>query len=142
MRLRNQKNKLRVLEPGDKVLVLLPTVANKLLFQWKGVAEVVERRGVVNYRIRFATGQEKTFHINMLKRYIERDNDSEQSGKIKSKSQVEEEVSEQDVEINESVAAVIGVVEESEDEEEYEACLLYTSPSPRDGLLSRMPSSA
>ena len=26
--------------------------------------------------------------------------------------------------------------------EEYECCLLYTSPSPRDGLLSRMPSSA
>ena len=26
--------------------------------------------------------------------------------------------------------------------EEYGACLLYTSPSPRDGLLSRMPSSA
>ena len=25
---------------------------------------------------------------------------------------------------------------------EYEICLLYTSPSPRDGLLSRMPSSA
>ena len=24
----------------------------------------------------------------------------------------------------------------------YLACLLYTSPSPRDGLLSRMPSSA
>ena len=26
--------------------------------------------------------------------------------------------------------------------ESYMACLLYTSPSPRDGLLSRMPSSA
>ena len=26
--------------------------------------------------------------------------------------------------------------------EEEECCLLYTSPSPRDGLLSRMPSSA
>ena len=25
---------------------------------------------------------------------------------------------------------------------EYDSCLLYTSPSPRDGLLSRMPSSA
>ena len=25
---------------------------------------------------------------------------------------------------------------------DYKACLLYTSPSPRDGLLSRMPSSA
>ena len=26
--------------------------------------------------------------------------------------------------------------------DEYNSCLLYTSPSPRDGLLSRMPSSA
>ena len=26
--------------------------------------------------------------------------------------------------------------------DEYKDCLLYTSPSPRDGLLSRMPSSA
>ena len=29
-----------------------------------------------------------------------------------------------------------------QDNAEYKACLLYTSPSPRDGLLSRMPSSA
>ena len=28
------------------------------------------------------------------------------------------------------------------DQESAETCLLYTSPSPRDGLLSRMPSSA
>ena len=28
------------------------------------------------------------------------------------------------------------------DQAEYWLCLLYTSPSPRDGLLSRMPSSA
>ena len=27
-------------------------------------------------------------------------------------------------------------------DQQYETCLLYTSPSPRDGLLSRMPSSA
>ena len=31
---------------------------------------------------------------------------------------------------------------EREHFESYETCLLYTSPSPRDGLLSRMPSSA
>ena len=31
---------------------------------------------------------------------------------------------------------------ESKRERERESCLLYTSPSPRDGLLSRMPSSA
>ena len=30
----------------------------------------------------------------------------------------------------------------SENQEKLAACLLYTSPSPRDGLLSRMPSSA
>ena len=29
-----------------------------------------------------------------------------------------------------------------ENKADIEACLLYTSPSPRDGLLSRMPSSA
>ena len=31
---------------------------------------------------------------------------------------------------------------ETSNESLYYACLLYTSPSPRDGLLSRMPSSA
>ena len=34
---------------------------------------------------------------------------------------------------------VYGIMEQLEDEY---SCLLYTSPSPRDGLLSRMPSSA
>ena len=33
-------------------------------------------------------------------------------------------------------------LEEKKPEGEVETCLLYTSPSPRDGLLSRMPSSA
>ena len=37
-------------------------------------------------------------------------------------------------------ARVIQVIEE--EKRGYKACLLYTSPSPRDGLLSRMPSSA
>ena len=32
--------------------------------------------------------------------------------------------------------------EQWDDWEEYEACLLYTSPSPRDDATSRMPSSA
>ena len=36
-----------------------------------------------------------------------------------------------------------GIVLKSDDlEVHFMACLLYTSPSPRDGLLSRMPSSA
>ena len=41
-------------------------------------------------------------------------------------------------------AILLGVKDESTRQLplETEACLLYTSPSPRDGLLSRMPSSA
>ena len=38
--------------------------------------------------------------------------------------------------------AGIKVFKELENVEQVVACLLYTSPSPRDGLLSRMPSSA
>ena len=34
------------------------------------------------------------------------------------------------------------LVTEEEEQPVSEVCLLYTSPSPRDGLLSRMPSSA
>ena len=34
------------------------------------------------------------------------------------------------------------LLKSTEDAGQYAACLLYTSPSPRDGLLSRMPSSA
>ena len=33
-------------------------------------------------------------------------------------------------------------LEDESEDEEFKICLLYTSPSPRDGLLSRMPSSA
>ena len=42
------------------------------------------------------------------------------------------------------LAQLIGFLEQNRDQilKDYENCLLYTSPSPRDGLLSRMPSSA
>ena len=36
----------------------------------------------------------------------------------------------------------VTVFQETYNPVKYETCLLYTSPSPRDGLLSRMPSSA
>ena len=40
---------------------------------------------------------------------------------------------------SELISKIISLVKEIKD---LETCLLYTSPSPRDGLLSRMPSSA
>ena len=57
-------------------------------------------------------------------------------------------VAQEDIELTkEELAATLVGLEVSEISESpvsgvYEVCLLYTSPSPRDGLLSRMPSSA
>lgn len=67
----NRRAKAKQLKVGDKVLVLLPTKANKLLLQWKGPYTVAERVGDLDYKIQ--TGKKlKTYHANMLKRYNER----------------------------------------------------------------------
>jgi len=58
---------------GDKVLLLLPTSANKLLAEWKGPFDVVRRLNKVDYVIRIED-RERTYHINMLKPFYERVN--------------------------------------------------------------------
>ena len=114
----DKKAKLRVLEKGDKVLVLLPTASNKLLFQWKGPAEVTERRGLVNYRVKFESGEEKTFHINMLKRYNEREDPSRQTARAADERDREiSDIEESSIE-EESKEAIMGVIVESDDESE------------------------
>ena len=59
------------LKPGDKVLILLPSDSNKLLAEWTGPFEVLERINKVDYSIK-VRNHVKTFHINMLKLYVER----------------------------------------------------------------------
>ena len=53
------------------MLILLPTDLNKLLMQWKGPFEVLERVGATDYKICIREGRTKIFHINMLKQYFE-----------------------------------------------------------------------
>ena len=68
----NRKAKRREFQEGDKVLLLLPTDTNKLLMQWKGPYEIssrCEKRS--DYRVE-VNEKVKTFHANMLKKYIER----------------------------------------------------------------------
>jgi len=48
----DRKTKVRKFQPGDKVLVLLPTDHNKLLMQWKGPYEVSAVVGVNDYKVR------------------------------------------------------------------------------------------
>ena len=68
----NVRSRLRKLKVGEKVSVLLPTKANKLLMQWKGPYGVLEKIGKLDYKIKIK-GKVKVFHINMLKLYVERE---------------------------------------------------------------------
>ena len=68
----NRKARDRRLVPGDKALLLLPTAHNKLLMQWKGPFQVLERVNKHDYRID-VNGKPRLFHINMLKTYRDRD---------------------------------------------------------------------
>ena len=68
----NKKAKDRSFKVGDKVLLLLTEQHNKLQVKWKGPYEILEKRSGQNYRINM-DGKEKTFHINLLRPYIERD---------------------------------------------------------------------
>ena len=70
------KSKDRVFYPGDKVLLLLPSDDNKLLMQWKGPFEVIERVHGHDYRV-MLTDRVKMFHANMLKRYTARESEEE-----------------------------------------------------------------
>jgi hypothetical protein len=68
----DRRAKPRGFRPGDKVLILLPTDQNKLLMQWKGPYVIDRAVGINDYKVRIGTKQ-KTFHVNMLKKYVERD---------------------------------------------------------------------
>ena len=68
----SRRSRLRKLKVGEKVLVLLPTKAYKLLMQWKGPYEVLEQVGEFDYKITIK-GKVEVFHINMLKLYVERE---------------------------------------------------------------------
>ena len=70
----NLKARNRSLKPDDQVLIMLPTDHNKLLLQWKGPFKVIEKVNPYDYKLDI-NGKVKTFHINMLKQYIARDQD-------------------------------------------------------------------
>ena len=60
--------KQRQFQCGDFILLLLPTQNNKLLMQWKGPCEVVEKVEPADYKVDM-NGKMKIFHANLLKKY-------------------------------------------------------------------------
>ena len=72
----DKSSKQRTFEKGQKVLLLLPTDNNKLLLQWKGPFDVIEKVRDMDYKIQIGR-KVKTFHANLLKRYYEREQEEE-----------------------------------------------------------------
>ena len=68
----DRKTRVRKCQPGEKVLVLLPTDHNNLLMQWKGPFEVSSVVGLNDYKVK-VKGKEKVYHANLLKKYFERE---------------------------------------------------------------------
>ena len=56
----------------------MPTSRNKLLAEWKGPFNVLEKVSPVDYRIQMNTRKMSVFYINMLKPYFERHNPEEE----------------------------------------------------------------
>ena len=67
----NQTARDRELHPGDQVLMLLPTSTNKLLAQWQGPYQVLQKVGKVNYTVDMhdCRKRKRIFHINMLREF-------------------------------------------------------------------------
>ena len=63
--------RVREFQPGDPVLVLLPTATSKLLAQWQGPYQVVKRMGKVTYMVDMHDHKKRrrVFHVNMLKTF-------------------------------------------------------------------------
>uniref|UniRef100_A0A674PL68 Integrase catalytic domain-containing protein n=1 Tax=Takifugu rubripes TaxID=31033 RepID=A0A674PL68_TAKRU len=64
----------RRFQPGDRVLLLLPSSDNKLLAKWQGPYTVTRKMGAVTHEIDMPDRRKKrqVFHVNMLKRWNER----------------------------------------------------------------------
>ena len=69
------KNSKRTFNVGDEVLVLLPDNSNKLLMSWRGPFKVLKVQSKVDYIVD-VKGKAKLFHVNLLKRYYRRADNS------------------------------------------------------------------
>ncbi len=68
----NRAAQPREFQPGDRVMVLVPTAACKFLATWQGPYMVLEKVGPVTYRIR-QPGRRRTeqlYHVNLLKKWV------------------------------------------------------------------------
>jgi len=138
-RIYDRTAKPRKFREGDKVLLLLPTRANKLLLQWKGPYVILEKKSPVNYKIQIGK-REKTYHVNMLRKYYERDEHKENNAQTNE----DESDSDNDVAGDDEASAVLaaslvlkdGLGDEADMSEMIEVCPLRPTESWRDVVIS------
>ncbi len=68
----DKKTKERNFQPGEDVLVLLPTNNNKLLMQWKGPYKVEKIVNKNDYVITIGS-KSKVYHANLLRKYLRKE---------------------------------------------------------------------
>lgn len=69
----DQQARQRDFEPGQKVLLLLPSSNSKLLAKWQGPYTITRRMGPVTYEIHHPDKKKprQTYHVNLLKAWRE-----------------------------------------------------------------------
>ncbi|KAL4007477.1 hypothetical protein ACER0C_001329 [Sarotherodon galilaeus] len=69
----DKKARERTLQPGQQVLLLLPTTDSKLLARWQGPYKITKRLSNVNYELYMPDRRKKhqVFHINLLKEFMQ-----------------------------------------------------------------------
>ena len=68
----DRKAKARSYQPGDWVLLLLPTQHNKLQLEWQGPFKVLGGIGAHTYKV-LVKAKTKIFHANLLKKKVHRE---------------------------------------------------------------------
>ncbi|XP_077532684.1 uncharacterized protein LOC144145050 [Haemaphysalis longicornis] len=62
----------RTFEVGNLVMLLRPSKKNKLEVHWEGPAKVVSKLSDTNYEVKLGKRQNKIYHSNLMKPYIQR----------------------------------------------------------------------
>ncbi|KYO24326.1 hypothetical protein Y1Q_0004349 [Alligator mississippiensis] len=66
----NRRAKHRTFQPGDQVLVSIPTTASKQLAMWQGPFTVIRQAGPVDYEVsKPGHRREQVYHVNRLKEW-------------------------------------------------------------------------
>lgn len=85
---------------GKKVLLLLPSSSNKLIVQWQGPYEIVEKVEEVDYHIQLPGQGMKLYHVNLLKAW----QDADETGWYQAEIDWDEEGRKQSQELQRQVA--------------------------------------